>query len=84
MGSGQSKPAVTPFASEEDLSAPLCDPCVNQRIPAKGWCGQCSVYLCSKCVSSHTRSHRVATGKNLPQDRPQYESLHNNVHVKQV
>lgn len=84
MGSGQSKPAVTPFASEEDLSAPLCDPCVNQRIPAKGWCGQCSVYLCSKCVSSHTRSHRVATGKNLPKDRPQYESLHNNVHVKQV
>ena len=84
MGSGESKPKVTPFASEESLNSPFCDPCVNQHKPAKGWCGQCSVYLCSKCVSSHTRSHRVATGKQLPQQRPQYESLTNNVLVKQV
>lgn len=83
MGMKESKLAATPCGSQDSLN-PTCDACVRLEKPAKGWCGQCGVYLCAQCVSTHTRSHRMAVGKNLPQTRPQEASVSNNISIKQV
>jgi len=78
MGSGAAKPVqvgrtsnktapvdVTPWAP------PLCDRCVGQEFLARGWCPACRLFLCERCVSKHTRSHKLAMGRNLPAIRPE-------------
>lgn len=80
-GSGKQSPVVTPSGSEESIAA-ICDLCINQNLPANGWCGQCGLYLCRKCVSLHTRSHRLAVRKSIPQKRPDQLSISNQVVIK--
>lgn len=83
MGSGSSQPVVRPGGSEDSL-APMCDPCVNLRHQAQGWCGQCEIYLCPACISSHNRSHRLSRGRYMPETRPHPNSITNNVAIKVV
>ncbi|KAH3726783.1 hypothetical protein DPMN_052652 [Dreissena polymorpha] len=84
MGSGNAKLAQVTPADSTDSLAPVCDPCVNKNEPARGWCDQCGVYLCTRCVSTHNRSHKLAMGRNLPPTRPTPDSLLNNVEIKTV
>ncbi|KAL4233406.1 hypothetical protein ACF0H5_008087 [Mactra antiquata] len=83
MGSGGSVHNASDEEEEEDLP-PVCHPCVLSNKPAKAWCDQCGIYLCEKCRTTHTHSHKLLKGKQLPLKRPKKDSLTKQVHIKQA
>ena len=87
MGTKHSQILVTPAESEatnDSFDRLLCDPCINLEKVAKGWCSECNIYLCFKCMQTHAKIHKIATGRNLPLTRPRPKFLNNDVMVKQV